>query len=313
MNNTLFHEQVYVPEDVKNMNIIICGVVKNIGNLLKPNLDLAIKTGELFNKYKIIIYENNSTDNTKLILQEYTTNPNFTIISEDIDNSSKDKNVIWTYTEVTGSNHPCRIEHISNARNKYLEEVNKHSDYSYVIVIDLDSNGWQIEGIIDSLSKREQWDAIFANSPSYYDFYALRKMELPFGPEIIGEKFWENYEFKVVGSDLIPVYSAFNGIGIYKKELFENHKYDFMVNEEMKQFYKNFIGSRQMTGMSMNIISNPCPKFPFGYYDDGIFWKSNSGYKGLVVCEHTALHFSLINKNYKLFVNPKMIYYPNGH
>lgn len=305
---------IQIPEDVKNLNVIICGTVKNVGNLLKPNLDLAIKTGELFNKYKIVIYENNSTDNTKNILQQYTTNTHFTIISEDIDILSKEKSVLWSYMEITGNNHPCKIEHLSNARNRLIEEINKIQDYSYVIMIDFDSNGWQLEGIIDSLSKRENWDAIFANSPEYYDYYALRTTVLPFGPEFIGETFWRNInQLKINSPELISVYSAFNGIGIYKKELFETYKYDFMVNDVIKEFYKNFINSKQMTPMAMNIISNPCPIFPFGYKDENIFWKSNSGYNGAVVCEHTALHFALVNDNYKLYINPKMIYYPSDH
>lgn len=42
--------------------------------------------------------------------------------------------------------------------------------------------------------------------------------------------------------------------------------------------------------------------------DKNIHWKNNSGYNGIVVCEHTALNFALCNYNYKLFINPNMKY-----
>lgn len=42
--------------------------------------------------------------------------------------------------------------------------------------------------------------------------------------------------------------------------------------------------------------------------DKNIHWKNNSGYNGIVVCEHTALNFALCNDNYKLIINPNMKY-----
>ena len=296
------------------MNIIICGILKNAEyKNIQVNMELAIETGKQFNDYKIVLYENNSTDNTKQILQNYALNEHFTIVSEDIDNLNlKEKNVIWAYTEITGSDHPCRIEHISNARNKLLQEINKpeYSTFSHVIMIDLDSNGWDINGILDSFSRTEEWDAIFASSPSYYDFYALRCDALPFGPEITGEHFWKDRQnFHIPNDNLIPVYSAFNGIGIYKKHLLEKYNYDFVVNDEVKIFYKKYMKTNNISEVHTEIIKNPCSMFPFGLSDENIYWKSNSGYKGLVICEHVPLNIAIYNNNYKLFINPKMIYH----
>ena len=49
--------------------------------------------------------------------------------------ASKQNSRIWTATFRTGSDHPCRIEQISNARNKVVEEFNKpeYDSYDYVI------------------------------------------------------------------------------------------------------------------------------------------------------------------------------------
>ena len=301
-----------------NKNVIICGIVRNAGNLIANNINLALKTGEHFTSYKIIVYENNSTDNTKSELSKFSNNNNIKIISEDIiDIDKRENNKIWAYTQVTGSNHPCRIELISNARNKLLQEIRKdeYNDYSHIIVIDFDSHGWEIEGIINSFQRTENWDALFASSRQYYDFYALRSHHLLFGPEVTGQLFWSGFptvNFK--SKKLVPVYSAFNGIGIYKKELLMKFDYDFQINENVKKVYRGIFRNMKDSDPDpkiLNSICSPCEKFPNYIKDElsDIVWKANSGYDSPVVCEHVCLHFALVLNGYKLFINPQMIYH----
>jgi hypothetical protein len=176
-----------------NENIIICGIVKDCGNKISFNVNLAHETGKQFQDYTIVIYENNSSDNTKEELNKFK--ENIIILSEDIDITTKEKFAIWAYTKITGSDHPCRVEMISNARNKVFNEINKTSydKYNYVIWIDMDSNGWDIHGIIDSFRKKDLWDVVYSNNDNdYYDLYAFRNDEFLFGPEIIGDIFWKN-------------------------------------------------------------------------------------------------------------------------
>ena len=301
-----------------NESVLICGVVKNVGNPLIHNINSAIKMGEiLFTDYRILIYENNSTDNTKEILNNFSLHPKIVIQSEDIDLETKSNFKLWAYTEITGSNHPCRMELISNARNKLVDEMNreKYDDFGYVIWIDFDSNGWEYNGILDcfSVQNKEKWDVVFANNPTnYYDMYAYRGENNLFGPEIIGEIFWTNMpRFQIPKNDgLIPVYSAFGGLGIYKKEVFKTHRFDFVVNNTIQEVYKQILDKYPFLNKE-DIISKEDIKFPGGFYDNktGIFWKSNSGYNGPVVCEHVGLNFALIHSGYRLFINPNIMYY----
>jgi hypothetical protein len=306
-----------------NENVLLCGVVKDVGKSIVNNINMALETMRLFQKAKLIVYENNSKDNTKELLQEFAKKDcnNIVIMSQDIDDETIKKNSqIWAYTEITGSNHPCRIEQICNARNKIIEEINKseYDEYTYVIWIDLDSHGWDIHGIADSFLQREKvsWDVVCANGiengKKYYDLYALRMDNHLYGPEIIGEIFWSHLgktqmTLSLQKEEWVPVYSAFGGIAIYKKELFRNNKYDCQVNQDVMEFYKN----RFSTSMLYDPFTSPCDKFPTGFLDEetGIFWKSNSGYNKPVVCEHVCLHFALINKGCRIFINPKMVYY----
>jgi len=306
-----------------NSKVIICGVVKNCVGKISPNIKLAIQTGELFDSYKILIYENNSNDGTKEVLYQYSYNKkkykNIYIISEDIDYETIKKNSkVWSYKEVTGSDHPCRIEQICNARNKLVDEINKaeYNYYDYVIWIDFDSNGWSLEGIVDSFNKKKYWDIIYANgieqNKTYYDVYALRGLNTYLGPEIIGEEFWKNITYtELSGNQLIPVYSAFGGIGIFKKKIFKKYRYNFIINDNVKNFYRKYLNETKLDDSTKEIIKNSEKKFPYGTIDEinsNIFWKSNSGYNNIVVCEHVCLKLELYNNGYKIFINPNMVY-----
>ncbi len=298
-----------------NESVLICSIVKNCDKRLNLNINHAIRTGEIFKDYRIIIYENNSTDNTKEELNKFNNNSKFIIKSEDIDLKNKTNFDLWAYTKITGSDHPCRIELISNARNKVIDIINTSdfNDFSYVIWIDMDSNGWDINGIINSFLNKQAWDVVYANNPqNYYDIYALRNQQFCFGPEIIGELFWNQLPFIKINpnNNLIPVYSAFGGLGIYKKEIFKNHKFYFKVNEYVKQQYSLLLKNNTIDKKILTIIENEDTKFPGGIKDEesGIYWKANSGYDGPVVCEHVVLNFELLSQGYKLFINPKMMY-----
>ena len=55
------------------MNCCICGPVKNCGPYLNKVLENIEKIGTLFNDYTIVIYYDQSSDNTLEILKEYQT------------------------------------------------------------------------------------------------------------------------------------------------------------------------------------------------------------------------------------------------
>jgi hypothetical protein len=161
------------------MNVIICGVVKNAAANLNNNIKLAMQLGSKCDKYKIVLYENNSTDSTKQILSEYKNKDNFEIIMEDFDSKTlRESSKIWAYTAVTGSHHPCRIEQISNARNKLRDELKRdvYAEYTYVVMVDFDAKFFLNDGILNSLYlvKENRKRVIYANSFDYYDYYALR-------------------------------------------------------------------------------------------------------------------------------------------
>lgn len=305
-------------------NVIICGVVKNAANYLKQNIERAIELGSKCDKYKIVIYENNSTDDTKSILASYAANQqHIHILSEDIDPETiKKKSKIWAYTKITGSNHPCRIEQISNARNKLIDELQKppYDDYNYVVMIDLDSKHFLVEGILDSLRLvgENRKRVIYANSEKYYDYYALRSAHSDynlFGPELMGEYFWKVMASKPLQidstlNDLVPVYSAFNGIGVYAREVFTSHYFDALLTSAVKMVYEKIAAEHPTVYTKYKkILQGTCPKFIGGERDELFYWKNNSGYDKPVVCEHVAYNFALLNDGCEIMINPRMLYW----
>lgn len=304
-------------------NVVICGVVKNAAKHLRDNIERAIELGKRCDKYIIVLYENNSTDNTKSILTSFQTKPEVKILSEDIDSETlKEKSKVWAYTKITGSDHPCRIEQISNARNKLLNELQKDSydDFNYVVMIDFDSYMFSIDGILDSLRlvKENHNRVIYANSEKYYDYYALRSAHCEynlFGPELMGEYFWklmskQPLQINPNQSTLVQVYSAFNGIGVYAKDVFSSHHYEVLPTAAVKTIYKKIAKEQPMAYIKYkSILQSSCKKFPGGEKDEMFFWKNNSGYDKPVLCEHVAFNFSLLNAGCVIYINPRMLYW----
>lgn len=199
---------------MKKYNVIFGGTVRNAAEFLKTNLGYIDECGKKFNSYKVIIYENDSNDDTRNILL----------------NNKKEN---YEYIFEDGITEPLRTVRISNGRNKVLEklrEINTNNYYDYLIMIDLDDRIYSGKFVetINTCFEYDNWDVLTGNqSDVYYDVYALRKkgdMEydcmrvLHTNPQIpnayhifVGSKY-KKYE----PGQLLEVDSAFGAIGIYK-------------------------------------------------------------------------------------------------
>lgn len=204
--------------NLKEYNVIFCGTCRNIEKYVKKSLDNIDKCGEKFNSYKVVIYENDSSDNTRNLLEE----------------NKKDN---YTYLYEDNIKESLRTVRLSNGRNKLLNkvrEINKNNEYNFMIMLDLDdinSNGKFVESI-DSCFKKKGWDVLTGNqSDKYYDIWAFRKKGLldydcwkeysnavknGMNEEEAKEKYVFGLFTKFESSQLIDVDSAFGGIAIYK-------------------------------------------------------------------------------------------------
>lgn len=239
--------------DPKDEKVIICGTGKNIAFAL-PNMMSKIEhLGHCFKDYRVIIYENNSTDSTKTILTQWAkTNNKIIIISETL---TPQQLYARTKIHTLKNQAPNRMELIAYGRNEILKRVfNKNfNDFNFVIMTDLDfTKGWEVTDVLSSFNLAIPWDCIAANGITldnfYYDRYAFRDTHFPLGPELINEKFWHDVDHQHIkfayNSEPKQVYSAFGGIAIYQKQSLENCRYSGTVTEDLKKLMFDIINNK---------------------------------------------------------------------
>lgn len=301
----------YAQADLSPHKILICGVCKNIESCV-PNLKSNAEVlGKHFQDYRVIIYENNSSDQTTALLSEW---------------ASLNKKVHFLHETLPPSDRPLsRTEKIANARNKVLDFVRKmnHSDYKYLVMVDLDFHtNWPIEEILKTINSPVGWDCVSSNginpNGKYFDTYPYRSVDHPFGTELLGNQWWAEmgaHEFSLSGENWIPAYSAFGGLAIYKTSSIIKSSYSGIVTEDLKNYYKKLFAltpnnnpdrqkylSLNELPLDTNINSVPIT------FRKNIEYESPPNYDQITCCEHVTLHATMaINGFNKFYINPKMM------
>jgi len=311
------HKHKNFPEKV-----VICGVCKNIEKYLPNTIASIEEVGSLFSNYKVLIYENNSTDATPELLKKWQIkNPRVWIKCEKF----TQEELLKMAKSHTWDMKPYRTEAIAYARNVLIEKLKspEFDDYAYVIMADLDfPDRWNIKGIIDSFNRKEKWDALLANGidskGKLFDRYAHRDANCILGPELLGELWWQSlykYELKFKPTDpLYSVFSSFGGFGIYKKEAIKNCKYSGTVTPELEKFHKQIIQQRKGQNNAhisqyFNMNYEDLTIVPITNDEDNLKYIINSGGAHFpVCCEHITFHAMMILNGYdKIFINPCMV------
>jgi hypothetical protein len=219
-----------MPEKIRNkimkeFNVIFAGCAKNVGAFIAKNMQNINACGAKFKSFQLIIYENDSNDNTRDIMVE-NKQDNYHYIFED------------------GIREPARTVRLANARNKLLEkmrELTQTGDYHYLVMMDLDDVN--VTGLFVNTMETcfdydtTDWEAMTANQyGGYYDLWALRHNI------IIKDDFWKEKHYNTELHEneilitlphlafpedtLVDVDSAFGGMAIYKiSAIPENAKY----------------------------------------------------------------------------------------
>lgn len=265
--------------------ILFIGLAQNCAQHLPTVLRNIENMATLAAESAFLFLENDSTDNTKAILNGWGTGrPNFTLLNFDGLNGVAVRTV--------------KLEILRNAYVECLRTYKNLKDFDLVVLIDMDDVGtWPIDLIemakaIHYLQADPQRAAIFANQiGSYYDVWALRHKEFCPGDaweEVIDykashptatdeEAFNQTFKKRIhtfpPTAEPFEVDSAFGGLGIYR----------------MSYILKNpnpYLGSK--------IKSLPTP--------NGIFKVSRRQF-----CEHVHFHAGIRTLGGKLFIWPALI------
>ncbi len=204
---------------MQHKSLVICSIARDVADDLPVYIQLVEALGDRFQKYHVVIYENDSSDSTLSLLKAWQQrNKRLTLISQVLNRRK------WGQVD-----HQSRTRDLAEYRNQYLDHVKTHyADYDYSIVIDADNRkGFSIDGIASSFAT-SNWHAYGSNgllAPEY---------------DVVGDKpmFFDSYAFRYPGdlletvsgsvSDLVfdrgdprvSVWSCFGGLALYKMSAF---------------------------------------------------------------------------------------------
>lgn len=317
--------------------ILICGVGKNIQETIPVVISSAENLGNQFLDYRVIIYENNSKDKSRKMLSKWAyRNDRVIFLSEYLTKAELAQDCVMGV--------PNRTELIARARNKVLDVVMRKdfTDFKYVLWADLDlKNPWDIENILKTILYPEQeWDAVLANGA--YDLFALRDREFPIGFELIGDEFFYNIDSIRTHFHLDrsgpwrSVYSAFGGLGIYKRSSIKRCRYSGVVTKDLERVVTRWLEQAYQDGTTVCFLDiyshlldamhpidlykkrlSPRHRFPehlgLRLHNDWglgkIVWFSCTQKATLPwTCEHIPFHASMILRGHdKIFINPRLI------
>lgn len=232
-------ETITLPAHIGSIHksVLVVGIVRDIAEPLRKSIDRLMKLLPIFTRYQVFIYENDSTDGTKQVLQEAKDAfpDHFHYQCED----KIDDKLAVLYTKVE------RYEKMAEYRNKYIEELRKpqYDHMDYVMVFDFDSKGMFTANQLQRVfSISEPWDALFAHAQAWYrhvksSFYNVLQTnsgydtlafvsadDTVFG---FGQGIWGKHKRLVMRDDgpLVHVKSAFNGLSIYPRHILMQVRY----------------------------------------------------------------------------------------
>jgi len=208
-------------EIAKDKRVAIVGLARNIGQILNKTMARIERTGEMFRDYRVIIFENDSIDDTPMRLRNWARdNVRVHAISETLDDPIN-----------PGTRCLDRATRMANYRNKCQDYLlNTFPRFDYVMLVDTDlPGGWSYDGIANTMGQPE-WDFMGSNGiifknwrnihrkPLYYDVWAFRWYGdwAPCDSAKLNPKTWNR------GDGIVPVFSCFGGLGIYTMDAYES-------------------------------------------------------------------------------------------
>lgn len=230
-------------------SIIIAGLIMNGAHLISEIKARCYEIVRYFREYKILIIENDSVDNTRQFLLEWSAeDPNIVILCQDpyVVNSTECiiSQFLYSGTVADNSPRPERISRMAFLRNVYMNHIRQYyPKFDYLCVLDLDLHGdLFIDGFLHSISllTQKNIDAVSCNGMImrenglfyYYDSFAFIDEHEPIMWENMTDK--SNHDNWVhlhvthrYTSQMMPdkVQSAFGGLTLYKLPVILNNVY----------------------------------------------------------------------------------------
>ena len=209
----------------KHKSVVIAGLARNVGRVLSKTMARIERTGEMFKDYRVLIYENDSIDDSAKRLADWARdNVRVHVLSEKCNDPVN-----------PGIRCLDRVARMAVYRNKCQDYIRDNfSELDYTILVDTDvSKGWSYDGVANTIGQ-PIWDFMGSNGiiyknwgdtirkALYYDVWAFRwygDWEAK-ASDSINPREWRR------GDSPVPVFSSFGGLGIYKMNAYLSSRYD---------------------------------------------------------------------------------------
>lgn len=196
-----------------------------------------MRIGDMFHDYRIVVFENDSADETRTLLERMDQENDKILLVKcpSVPDCKFDMPNLYDY----GLMHRNRIDRMTFFRNVYMSIVHRHfATYDYLCVLDFDLDGViPTHGFVHALACPLPWSCICVNGRSsvpgtfgllttMYDAMAFCESPDDFkiakstdrGMGHLLQKYlrlmWRSNVSK--SSPFLPVMSAFNGVAIYR-------------------------------------------------------------------------------------------------
>ncbi len=210
---------------MRQQRVVIGGLARDIQSVLPLTRARIECLGSLFGDYRVVIYENDSADETAEMLRLWSaSNRRVTALSERRDDPV---------------NRPTRCLSCAARMAYYRSRCQSHiaaqlADFDQVILVDTDLvGGWSYDGVANTYG-HDGWDfvgafgvifrrvACFPNRLAHYDAWAYRRDRdfAPLTTKQVNSMLFER------GQPLQPVSSCFGGLGVYTMPAYLAGRYD---------------------------------------------------------------------------------------
>jgi hypothetical protein len=211
-------------EKASQSKIILVGLARDNEERISKNIENMVKIGKHFDDYRIVIFENDSSDNTREIIEQKSHENSKIELIECQDIPQCKFGTLPAYGK--GLFSKGRIVKMSEYRNMYMTYIyNKYKNWDYLFICDMDMEGVFFKnGFFHALNLTKEYSAVFSNGMmsvpgliilSPYDGMAYSTEHMKENKAAI-TKFFHQLKTCKYSSKPIEVHSAFNGGGIYR-------------------------------------------------------------------------------------------------
>lgn len=209
---------------MRQQRVVITGLCRDIEHVLPATMLRIERLGGLFADSRIVIYENDSHDETAVLLGQWAArNRRVVAFSE---NRNDPVNPVQRCAS--------RASRMASYRDRCHREIlRRHRHFDVVIVLDMDLvGGWSEDGVANTFG-HDAWDVTGSNGLIYrrrgfavnevrqYDTWAYREDDSPrpLAPALVSPLVPER------GEPPIPVGSCFGGLAVYRMDAFAAGRY----------------------------------------------------------------------------------------